>query len=133
MRSVPGAWIRHAAGRVIALAAAAFLAAGCAGDRPKPAQLEDLAPKIAGRQVWRAQLDRVSFSLTPAVREGRVFLAGDGGVVRAIDALSGAQAWEVNVGARVTAGVGSDGRRAAVVTRDNELVVVEEGRVRWRR
>ncbi len=132
MRSVPGAWIRHAAGRVIALAAAAFLAAGCAGDRPKPAQLEDLAPKIAGRQVWRAQLDRVSFSLTPAVREGRVFLAGDGGVVRAIDALSGAQAWEVNVGARVTAGVGSDGRRAAVVTRDNELVVVEEGRVRWR-
>ncbi len=132
MSSPAGSWVRQAAVRAAALATAAVLAAGCAGDRPKPTPLEDFAPKIAGRQVWRAQLDRVSFPMVPVVREGRVFVAGDGGVVRAIDVLSGVPAWEVGVGTRITAGVGSDGRRVAVVTRDNELVVVEEGRVRWR-
>ena len=132
MSPLPGSWIRRATGRAAIVAAAAALGAGCASDRPKPTPLEDLAPKIAGRQAWRTQLDRISFPLVPVVREGRVFVAGDGGVVRAIDALSGVAAWEVSIGARITAGVGSDGRRAAVVTRDNELVVVGDGRVRWR-
>ncbi|MFM7531113.1 MAG: outer membrane protein assembly factor BamB [Rubrivivax sp.] len=122
-------WAR---GLAAGLALVAGLLAGCAGDKPKPTALAELAPQIAGRQVWRSQLDRVSYALTPAVREGRVFVAGDGGTVRALDALSGAIAWEVSIGARIAAGVGSDGRRAAVVTRDNELVVAEEGRVRWR-
>ena len=132
MSSVPASWLRRTASRAAALGAAAALVAGCAGDRPKPTPLGELAPKIAGSQVWRAQLDRVSFPLVPTVREGRVFVAGDAGVVRAIDALTGAAIWEVGIGARIAAGVGSDGRRAAVVTRDNELVVVEEARVRWR-
>lgn len=123
------AWQRA---RAVAVLAVAAVVAACSTDRPKPTPLQDFTPKIAGRQVWRAQLDRVSFSLTPAVREGRIYVAGDGGTVRAIDALSGQTAWEVNIGARIAAGVGSDGRRAAVVTRDNELVVLEEGRVRWR-
>lgn len=130
--SATGRWVRVAASRVGALAAVAVLAVGCAGDRPKPAQLEEFTPKIAGRQVWRAQTDRVSYALAPAVREGRVFVAGDSGVVRALDALSGVVAWEANLGTRIAAGVGSDGRRAAVVTRDNELVVLDEGKVRWR-
>jgi outer membrane protein assembly factor BamB len=118
--------------RAGALVAVLALVAGCSSDRPKPTPLQDLSPKIAGRQVWRVQLDRVTFPLVPVVREGRVFVAGDGGVVRALDVLSGQVAWEANVGARIAAGVGSDGRRAAVVTRDNELVVLDEGRARWR-
>lgn len=132
MRSVRRTWAVRVSGRIGLLAAAALLLAACTSDRPKPAPLDELTPKIAGRQVWRIQQDRVSFPLTPAVREGRVFVAGDDGVVRAVDALSGATAWEANAGGRLAAGVGSDGRRAAVVTRDNELVVLEEGRARWR-
>ena len=122
----------RALGRALVWAMLAWVVAGCASDRPKPTPLQELTPQIAGRQVWRTQLDRVSFGLVPAVREGRVFVAGDGGLVRAVDALTGATAWEANVGARITAGVGSDGRRAAVVTRDNELVVLQEGRPAWR-
>ena len=93
MRSARRTWARRLCGRIGLLAASALLLAACSSDRPKPASLDELTPKIAGRQVWRIQLDRVSFPLAPAVREGRVFVAGDDGVVRAVDALSGALAW----------------------------------------
>ncbi|MFX7858052.1 PQQ-binding-like beta-propeller repeat protein, partial [Acinetobacter baumannii] len=36
-------------------------------------------------------------------------------------------------GAKLAAGVGSDGRFAAVVNRDNELVVLDAGRVVWKK
>jgi outer membrane protein assembly factor BamB len=39
----------------------------------------------------------------------------------------------MNVGARLSAGVGSDGKTAAVVTRDGDLVAVADGQVKWRK
>jgi outer membrane assembly lipoprotein YfgL len=50
----------------------------------------------------------------------------------ALDARSGAPLWAVEVGAVISAGVGYDGRFAAVVTRGNELLVVEDGKTSWR-
>ena len=44
-----------------------------------------------------------------------------------------ASCWRANAGAPLAAGVGSDGRFAAVVTRDNELVVFEAGNELWRK
>jgi outer membrane assembly lipoprotein YfgL len=106
--------------------------AGCASDRPKPTPLQEFTPKLAARQAWKAQVDRVSFPLTPTVREGRVHVASDTGAVQAIDVVTGQVAWEARLNVRIAAGVGSDGRRAAVVTQDNQLVVLENGRVGWR-
>lgn len=109
-----------------------LLLAACASDKPKPAALQDLTPRIAGRQAWQLQLEPVSFDMVPVVRDGKVVVAGDTGIVTAVDVLSGRPAWEVRLGTRLSAGVGSDGRYSAVVTRDNELVALEEGRVAWR-
>ena len=118
--------------RALLLAAAALVAACASSDKPKPAPLEPLTAQIAGRQVWSARIDRVDFPLTIAV-SGDVFtVAGGDGVVRALRADDGAEVWRGSAGAPLTAGVGSDGRFAAVVTRDNELVVLEGGPVKWR-
>jgi len=107
--------------------------AGCAGsDKPKPTPLVELSPKIAGRQVWAAKVNGVDFPLGISVRAGRAHVAGNDGTVLAIDAQTGALVWQGNAGARLSAGVGSDGRFAAVVTRDNEVVVMEGGNVLWR-
>ena len=97
--------------------------AGCAADKPKPTALETLSPQIAGRQVWSARLESVQFPLAVAVRDGAFVVAGSDGTVLAIEAQSGRELWRGQVGAKVAAGVGSDGRYAAVVTTDNELVV----------
>lgn len=112
--------------------AAAVLLSACSGNKPKPASLDPLTPKIAGRQVWQAKLTGVQFPLAVAARDGTFVAAGDDGTVLALEAASGREVWRAQVGAPPSAGVGSDGRFAAVVTRANELVTLEQGRVLWR-
>lgn len=133
------------AGGMAAVAATALLA-GCSylpsmpnfgswfgADKPKSPPLEAITTPIVGRQVWSARVDSVQFPLIVAVN-GTVFTAaGSDGSVVAIQSETGSEVWRANVGAKLSAGVGSDGRYAAVVTRDNELVVLDNGKVIWRK
>ena len=112
--------------------ASVSLLLGCAGDKPKPAALDTLAPKIAGRQVWQAKLAGVQFPLVVAAREGSFIVAGDDGTVLALEAATGRELWRAQVAAAVSAGVGTDGRFTAVVTLGNEVVTLEQGRVLWK-
>jgi outer membrane protein assembly factor BamB len=120
------------AGLWAAWLAAALLLGACSGNKPKPATLDPLTPKIAGRQVWQVKLTGVQFPLSVAARDGTFVAAGDDGTVLALEVASGRELWRSQVGAPLSAGVGSDGRFAAVVTRSNELVTLEQGRVLWR-
>ncbi len=119
------------------LVAAAVVAAlaGCASgpDKPKPKPLEPLTPQIAGRQVWNQRIEGAQFPLSVAVNAGVFTVAGNDGTVLAVQADSGRELWRANVGSKLGAGVGSDGRVASVVTRDGELVAIEAGRVLWRK
>lgn len=115
----------------LALMLVAMLAS-CGSDKPKPTPLEPLTPKIAGRQVWQAKLGGVQFPLAVASRDGNFVVAGDDGTVLALEAASGRELWRVQVGAPIAAGVGTDGRFTAVVTRTNELVAMEQGRTLWK-
>jgi outer membrane assembly lipoprotein YfgL len=40
--------------------------------------------------------------------------------------------WRINIGAAIAAGVGSDGKYVAVVTKGNDLIVLDGGRELWR-
>ncbi len=115
----------------LALAAIAALLGACASDKPKPTPLEAVTAQIAGRQVWSARVDSVQFPLAVTVRDGQFTVAGTDGTVLALDAASGREVWRGQAGAKLSAGVGSDGRRAAVVTVDNELVVLDQGAKLW--
>jgi outer membrane protein assembly factor BamB len=105
---------------------------GCGADRPKPTPLEPLAPTITGRQVWQAKLDAVGFPLSIAARDGRFFVASNDGTVVAYEATNGREVWRGTAGQGITAGVGSDGRYAAVVTSGNDVVTLDAGRELWR-
>jgi outer membrane assembly lipoprotein YfgL len=120
--------------RRLAALAAVLVIAGCAGSsKPKPQPLEPLTPKIGGTLAWSQRVDSVKFPLAVAVTKGQFTVAGDDGTVLALDAESGREVWRGNAGAKLSAGVGSDGRFAAVVTRDGELVVFDQGAVKWRK
>ena len=119
--------------RAIAGAAAAVvLAAGCSStEKPKPTPLETVQPQIAGRQAWTARLDSVRFPLAVAVRDGAFIVAATDGAVASYEAATGRELWRGNAGSRIVAGVGSDGRYAAVVTQANEVVVLDQGKKLW--
>lgn len=117
---------------VMAVVAVLVVLAGCAADKPKPKPLEQITPRIAGRQVWSAKLDSVQFALSVVARDGRFVVAGSNGAVLALDAQSGSVLWRVDAGAPLSAGVGSDGRFHAVVTTNNVLVVFDGEREAWR-
>ncbi len=126
-------WPGRPVGQVAALltVALASLVAACASDKPKPTALEPITAQIAGRQVWNARLESVQFPLAVTLRDGNFFVAGTDGTVLALEAQSGREVWRGQAGAKLSAGVGSDGRRAAVVTVDNELVVLDQGTKLW--
>jgi len=104
---------------------------GCGSDKPKPTPLEPAETKIAGHQVWKQSLS--GFDQQGVLPVGKSFVvAATNGVVMQLDADTGAEQWRADAGGRLSAGVGSDGRFTAVVTRDGELVVFEQGQQKWR-
>lgn len=124
---------RRAAAALLTAATVLGIAACSTAEKPGPKPLEPLTPAIAGRQVWSRSVDAVDFPLAVAVRDGVFMVAGRDGTVLALRAEDGREVWRADIGARVAAGVGSDGRFAAVVTRDGELVVLDAGKPTWRK
>ena len=116
-----------------ALAAVTLLAA-CAGGspRPTPAELPANIAMIGVRQAWTARVPAVTYPLQLSVQGNQVTLAGGDGSVITLDAGTGRETGRASVGAPLSAGVGSDGRVQAVVTRSNHVVALEGGRELWR-
>ncbi|MDC6170090.1 outer membrane protein assembly factor BamB [Paucibacter sp. XJ19-41] len=100
---------------------------------PKPAPLEAVASAGAERVVWSLKQDGLQFPLSIATAGQQFIVASSDGVVQSLQADSGALLWRGESGAKLNAGVGSDGRFAAVVTRNNELVVLDAGQPVWRK
>ena len=98
-----------------------------------PAVLEILSGPATGRVVWSSRGDNINFPLSIATPGDRFVVASSDGAVRALSAADGRELWRGDAGAKLLAGIGSDGRYAAVVNRDNELVVLDAGRVAWKK
>jgi outer membrane assembly lipoprotein YfgL len=124
--------------RLAALLAAAALV-GCSSwnpfgpERPTPKELLPIAAPITAAQVWKEGIGSVEFPMVPAVNGGVVTFASSDGNVVAVDAASGRSVWRANVGAKLSAGVGSDGKVSAVVSRGGELIALEAGEVKWKK
>lgn len=129
---LPAAWRRWLSAGL--LASASVLLVGCGGaPKNKPAELGPDPALLGVRQVWNVRIGEIGFPLDVHVHGNQVALAGgNDGTVVALEARSGRELWRAAAGSRLSAGVGSDGQRAAVVTQDNQLVVFEAGRELWR-
>jgi outer membrane protein assembly factor BamB len=123
--------------RLRAAALAAILPAltlfGCASrEKPEPAALEAFTPKLTGQQIWSRHLGGPSLvGQQIAVIGENILLATRQGDLLKIDGATGTVRERASLGRELAAGVGSDGLFSAVVTRNNDLVVVSGGRVLW--
>ncbi|MBC7611115.1 MAG: outer membrane protein assembly factor BamB [Polaromonas sp.] len=101
-------------------------------NKPLPAELQAFNPVISAKQAWTARIGPVNFPLDVNVSGATVFVASSDGTVAALDARTGADLWRVTAGGPIAAGVGSDGKLAAVVTQANDVVALQDGREIWR-
>lgn len=118
---------------LLALVLVAVLAAcSSSPQKPRPTELGPTANLLSVRQAWLSKVGAVAMPLEVRVVGQQVALASSDGTVAVLDAQSGADLWRASVGTGLAAGVGYDGQRAAVVTRNNEVVMLEGGRELWR-
>ncbi|MES2937972.1 MAG: outer membrane protein assembly factor BamB [Pseudomonadota bacterium] len=133
-----------AALRWLVLGAGAAALAGCSAfswlpfvggstvEKPKPAELQPSPGLIGVRQAWTTRVGEVSFPLSVSVNGAVVTLGATDGTIAALDGATGRELWRASARAPLAAGVGSDGRLAAVVTRANEVVAFADGKELWR-
>jgi len=105
---------------------------GSGADKPKPAELQPNPALIGVRQAWTGRIGAVDFPLVVHTVGDTAFLAAGDGTVAALDGLTGREFWRASAGAPIAAGVGSDGKVTAVVTRANEVVAFDGGKEIWR-
>lgn len=124
----PRAWCAA----LVLTALATLSACSSSPDKPKPAELAPAAAIMGTRLVWTAQVGAGPTTVAPRAVGDRVYAAGAGNSVVALDAESGREVWRHAVGAPLMAGIGSDGETVAVVTQANDLVALSGGQQRWR-
>jgi outer membrane protein assembly factor BamB len=110
------------------------LLAGCFGGatKPQPAELQPVTALVSARQSWNTRIGQVNFPLDVAVSGNSVAVASGDGTIALLDASTGREFWRVALNTPVAAGVGSDGKVLAVVTKANEVVALQDGREIWR-
>ena len=110
-----------------------LLLGACAGpDKPKPADLGPNTPLMGVRSAWNTRIGNIGFPLQIRVVGDKLYVADTNGDVASIDSNSGSYVWRTALATKLTAGVGSDGRYAAVVSAANEIIVLDAGREIWR-
>ena len=127
-------WLLSQLGRAsIATVLIATLSACFGGaTKPKPAELEPVTALMSARQSWTARIGPVNFPLQATVASGTLAVASDVGVLALLDTQTGRDIWRVALDTPLVAGAGNDGKLTAVVTRENEVLAVQDGREIWR-
>ncbi|WP_353395179.1 outer membrane protein assembly factor BamB [Hydrogenophaga sp. 5NK40-0174] len=101
--------------------------------RPEPAPLAAVSPLMGVKLAWKGNVGASGSSVAPTVEHGLLLVAGADDALLALDSGSGKSMWRVDLGAPASSPAGYDGRTAAIITAENDLVVVEEGKEAWRK
>lgn len=117
---------------VVSLGVALTIAACSGPEKAKPQDLGPNTPLIGVRSAWTSNIGPVGFPLDVRVVGNLIYVASTDGTVAALDARTGGDLWRTALGVQLSAGVGSDGRYAAVVSRSNELIALDGSKEIWR-
>ena len=109
-----------------------FSACSSGPDKIKPAELGPNPGLLGVKLAWTSKVGSIDFPLDVKVNGNEVAVASSDGELASFDARTGVEVWRAKVGFPISAGVVTDGRISAVLTRENELVVLESGRELWR-
>lgn len=103
----------------------------CGSSKPKPAPLESLSNPARLVPTWSTRVGDVASTFALAVSEDAVAVANTDGSIVSLDIQTGRERWRAQAKTELSAGVGSDGRYAAVVGANNDLMVFDQGKLLW--
>ena len=126
--------------RIIWLLAAALLATACSKEKDvaPPAELVEFDAVIGVKKVWstgtRGGDDVLRLGLQPAVEADRVYVAGHGGDVQALELASGRGVWRASTDLALSGGPGAGESLVVTGASSGELVAIDSrsGVERWR-
>jgi outer membrane protein assembly factor BamB len=110
----------------------ALAACSSSPEKLQPAALPNVSGQLAVQKAWTSNIGPVTTPLFASVHGGLVAVASTPGQVALINAANGQDVWRLQLDSPIQAGVGGDGQRFAVITRNNEVVAIEAGKVLWR-
>jgi outer membrane protein assembly factor BamB len=104
--------------------------------KPSPTVLSYFKSQLSISKVWSLQIGPISPNsnapLSHNITEGRMALVSGSGLVVLLDAETGAESWRLALNTPVSAGIGGDGQRFAVISQANELIAISNAKVIWR-
>ena len=100
----------------------------------KPAELPELRPTVSPRILWQGTVGAAEKSiLSPGVSRNVVYAVGSSGQLAGFEAASGRQAMRIDVGQRVSGGVGTGGALILVGTPKGEVLAFDaSGKPVWK-
>lgn len=100
--------------------------------KPSPTPLQPLTALVPASLAYSVNVGAINPLMRPALVGQQLAVANARGDIHMFDASTGQTLWRVSLDTRLSAGVGTDGVTTAVVTSDNELVVVQSSGEVWR-
>jgi len=118
----------------LALAGAAALAGCSSTPSIKPTPLSPIKPAFGVQTAWSTVFAEPGQGLQALVVGQRALLAAESGALGLLSGDTGQWAWRRDLKRAINAGVGGDAQRAALITRDNELLTLDvaDGQEVWR-
>ncbi|MEY3887111.1 MAG: outer membrane protein assembly factor BamB precursor [Pseudomonadota bacterium] len=101
-------------------------------EKPQPSALSDFKPALTVTKSWSTQISPVSAPLTAQITQDQIALVGLNGLVTVLNAETGLEVWRLALNTLISAGIGSDGNRLAVISKSNELMTLSQGKVLWK-
>jgi outer membrane protein assembly factor BamB len=136
----PRALAARAARAALAGLCVALALAGCSSwftkhdPRYDPAPLTQYPAGMSVQAVWTQSVGNgAGLGFVPAVVNGAVYAAAPNGTVGKYDLASGRPIWRIEAGAKLSAGVGSDGTTTVVVSHEGQILAYDDGgKVKWK-
>lgn len=99
-----------------------------------PEELTELKETASVKVLWQAKLGGTEiYDFTPAVETGYAYVASAEGELSKLDITNGSQAWRVNVGEKLTGGVGVGGSLVVVGTQKGSIYAYDvSGKLQWK-
>lgn len=101
-------------------------------DPPEP--LSEIKETASAKILWQAKVgDSGNFEFTPVVEAGYAYVASADGALAKLDVSNGNPAWRINVGEKLTGGVGVGGSLVVVGTQKGVVYAYDiAGKLQWK-